>query len=161
MLWKQRLDVRHALLLCDFLGKVCLNDPLFGRVSSVPFLIIVNRFQVCCSFIFIIIIINCNACIFTTRWKWLCKSISSVLQRLRCLCFLWLRNARRHRVRMAVMVWRLCGGSLSWKRFRRYCRNFFLSFSFSPPLDYIQIVHLRHVSLNKRVHALLLVVNEK
>lgn len=40
----QRLGLRHALLLLDLLGKVSLNDPLFGRVATVPLLILVNRF---------------------------------------------------------------------------------------------------------------------
>ena len=41
----QRLDLRHALLLMQFLGKVCLNDALHGRVGSVPFLVLVERFN--------------------------------------------------------------------------------------------------------------------
>ena len=35
-----RLTLRHGLLLVDLLGKICLNDPLFGRVATVPFLIL-------------------------------------------------------------------------------------------------------------------------
>ena len=33
-----RLTLRNSLLLVDLLGKICLNDPLFGRVATVPFL---------------------------------------------------------------------------------------------------------------------------
>ena len=40
-----RLGLRHGLILLDLLGKICLNDPLFGRVASVPFLRVTNRFH--------------------------------------------------------------------------------------------------------------------
>lgn len=40
-----RLGLRHALLLLQFLGKVCLNDALHGRVGSIPFLVLVERFR--------------------------------------------------------------------------------------------------------------------
>ena len=39
-----RLTVRHGLMTLDLLGKICLNDPLFGRVGTVPFLILAKRF---------------------------------------------------------------------------------------------------------------------
>ena len=32
------------MLLLDLLGKICCNDPLFCRIASVPFLIIVKRY---------------------------------------------------------------------------------------------------------------------
>ena len=41
----QRLGLRHALLMMQFLGKVCLNDALHGRVASIPFLVLVERFN--------------------------------------------------------------------------------------------------------------------
>ena len=41
----QRLGLRHALLMMQFLGKVCLNDALHGRVASIPFLVLVERFH--------------------------------------------------------------------------------------------------------------------
>ncbi|KAL1525152.1 hypothetical protein AB1Y20_020023 [Prymnesium parvum] len=41
----QRLGLRHALLLLQFLGKVCLNDALHGRVATIPFLVLVERFH--------------------------------------------------------------------------------------------------------------------
>ena len=41
----ERLGLRHALLMLQFLGKVCLNDALHGRVSTVPFLVLVGRFH--------------------------------------------------------------------------------------------------------------------
>ena len=37
--------MRHALILGDVLGKIALNDPVFGRVATMPFLIILNRFS--------------------------------------------------------------------------------------------------------------------
>eukprot|EP00742_Colponemidia_sp_Colp-10_P006574 GILJ01007045.1.p1 GENE.GILJ01007045.1~~GILJ01007045.1.p1 ORF type:complete len:1707 (-),score=396.78 GILJ01007045.1:173-5251(-) len=40
-----RISIRHGLLLLDLLGKICLNDPIYGRTGSVPFLILVNRFE--------------------------------------------------------------------------------------------------------------------
>jgi hypothetical protein len=40
-----RLSLRHALLLIQFLGKVCLNDALHGRVGSIPFLVLIERFH--------------------------------------------------------------------------------------------------------------------
>ena len=40
-----RLVMRHAIMLMDLLGKICINDPLFGRIASVPFLIMLNRFH--------------------------------------------------------------------------------------------------------------------
>merc|ERR1712199_33367 len=40
-----RLSLRHGLLLGDLLGKIAINDPIFGRVASMPLLIIVNRFH--------------------------------------------------------------------------------------------------------------------
>ena len=39
-----RLTLRHTLLLVDLLGKICLNDPLFGRVATVPFLILAKKY---------------------------------------------------------------------------------------------------------------------
>ena len=39
-----RLSLRHSLLLVDLLGKICLNDPLFGRVATVPFLILSKKY---------------------------------------------------------------------------------------------------------------------
>ena len=39
-----RLTLRHGLLLVDLIGKICLNDPLFGRVATVPFLILAKKF---------------------------------------------------------------------------------------------------------------------
>lgn len=41
----QRLGLRHALLMMQFLGKVCLNDALHGRVATIPFLVLVERFH--------------------------------------------------------------------------------------------------------------------
>ena len=41
----QRLGLRHALLMMQFLGKVCLNDALHGRIASIPFLVLVERFH--------------------------------------------------------------------------------------------------------------------
>lgn len=32
------LGLKHGLILLDLLGKICLNDPLFGRLASVPFI---------------------------------------------------------------------------------------------------------------------------
>ena len=40
-----RLSLRHGLLLGDLLGKIAINDPIFGRVAAIPLLIIVNRFN--------------------------------------------------------------------------------------------------------------------
>jgi hypothetical protein len=40
-----RLSLRHGLLLGDLLGKIAINDPIFGRVASIPLLIIINRFN--------------------------------------------------------------------------------------------------------------------
>ena len=40
----QRLGLRHALLMMQFLGKVCLNDALHGRVATIPFLVLIERF---------------------------------------------------------------------------------------------------------------------
>ncbi len=40
-----RLSLRHGLLLGDLLGKIAINDPIYGRVASIPLLIIVNRFH--------------------------------------------------------------------------------------------------------------------
>ena len=39
-----RLSIRHGLLLADLLGKIALNDPIYGRVATLPLLIIFNRF---------------------------------------------------------------------------------------------------------------------
>ncbi|KAL3919279.1 MAG: hypothetical protein SGPRY_005688, partial [Prymnesium sp.] len=41
----QRLGLRHGLLLLQFLGKVCLNDALHGRVATIPFLVLIERFH--------------------------------------------------------------------------------------------------------------------
>ena len=38
-----RLGLKQAIQLLDLLGIMCLNDPVFGRAASVPFLIVVNR----------------------------------------------------------------------------------------------------------------------
>ena len=40
-----RLVMRHAVMLMDLLGKVAINDPLFGRIATIPFLILLNRFH--------------------------------------------------------------------------------------------------------------------
>ena len=40
-----RLALRHALMLLDLLGKVCLNDPLYGRAATVPLLVLLSRFH--------------------------------------------------------------------------------------------------------------------
>jgi hypothetical protein len=40
-----RLSLRHGLLLGDLLGKIAINDPIYGRVASIPLLMIVNRFH--------------------------------------------------------------------------------------------------------------------
>ncbi len=40
-----RLDLRHALLLMDFLGKFCLHDPFLARLASVPFFMVLERFH--------------------------------------------------------------------------------------------------------------------
>ena len=37
-------SVRHGLLLADLLGKIALNDPIYGRVATLPLLIVLNRF---------------------------------------------------------------------------------------------------------------------
>ena len=39
-----RLSVRHGLLLADLLGKIALNDPIYGRVATLPLLVVLNRF---------------------------------------------------------------------------------------------------------------------
>ena len=39
-----RLSVRHGLMLMDLLGKIALNDPIYGRVATLPLLIVLNRF---------------------------------------------------------------------------------------------------------------------
>lgn len=39
-----RLSVRHGLILSDLLGKIALNDPIYGRVATLPLLIVINRF---------------------------------------------------------------------------------------------------------------------
>jgi hypothetical protein len=39
-----RLSVRHGLILSDLLGKISLNDPIYGRVATLPLLIVMNRF---------------------------------------------------------------------------------------------------------------------
>ena len=40
-----RLSIRHALLLMHLLGKIALNDMVFGRLAAVPFLVMVTRFS--------------------------------------------------------------------------------------------------------------------
>ena len=41
----QSLRLKHALLLVDLVGKICLNDPLFGRLASLPLVIVCRRYH--------------------------------------------------------------------------------------------------------------------
>jgi hypothetical protein len=40
-----KLPVKHAMLLLHLLGKIALNDIVFGRLACIPFLVLANRFS--------------------------------------------------------------------------------------------------------------------
>ena len=42
---EQGVATKNALMLLDLLGKVCLNDPLYGRAATVPLLVLLSRFH--------------------------------------------------------------------------------------------------------------------